>query len=325
MKKKLNLNSILQINGIGIIIVYIAVFIVLGILCPSFFTLTNVMIGIRQAVFIAICGFAMTFVISMGGIDLSVGSIAGFSALMVAALITNGMNVPLAIVLTILAGAVIGIVNGLLVTKMHIAYFIATLGTSEMLRGLIYVYTKGVPIYGVRDPKITWLGQGYVGFMPVPIIITILLFALSYYLFYKTKMGRYAVSIGSNSEAAHLVGINVDRIKILVMMYSGILCAIAGIILCARNEAATPEAGSSYVNNAIAATVIAGTSMSGGKGNMIGTVFGAVLMTTISNGLSMLNVSTYWHQVVIGAFILFAVAFDYFATSRERSKDTLKG
>lgn len=324
MKKKLRLNNILKINGIGIVIVYIAVFVALGILCPTFFTLTNILIGIRQAVFVAICSFAMTFVISMGGIDLSVGSIAGFCAMMAATMITKGVNVPLTILATILMGAFIGAVNGLLVTKLHIAYFIATLGVSEVLRGLIYVYTKGVPIYGVRDPQITWLGQGYVGVMPVPIILTALLFCLSYYLFYKTKLGRYAVSIGSNEEAAHLVGINVDRTKIMVMMYSGILCAIAGIILCARNEAATPEAGSSYVNNAIAATVIAGTSMSGGKGNMTGAVFGAVLMTTISNGLSMLNVSTYWHQVVIGAFILFAVAFDYFATTRDSRKDSLK-
>lgn len=209
MKKKISLDSILSINGIGIVIVYIALFVILGIACPRFFTVGNIMISIRQAVFIAICGFAMTFVISMGGIDLSVGSVAGFSAMLVATLITSGMNVPLAIVITIAAGALIGIINGLLVTKLHIAYFIATLGTSEMLRGLIYVRTKGVPIYGVRDPIMSVIGQGYVGFMPVPILITAVIFLICYYLFYRTKLGRYAVSIGSNEEAAHLVGIHV--------------------------------------------------------------------------------------------------------------------
>ena len=318
MKKKFSFDSILSINGIGIVIVYIALFIILAIACPNFFTLGNIMISIRQAVFIAICGFAMTFVISMGGIDLSVGSVAGFSAMLIATMLTSGVNVFIAIIVTMIVGAVIGAFNGFLVTKLHIAYFIATLGVSEILRGLIYVRTKGVPIYGVRDKVMSFVGQGYIGFLPVPILITALIFGLCYYLFYRTKLGRYAVSIGSNGEAAHLVGINVDKIKIIVMMFSGILCSIAGIILCARNEAATPEAGSNYVNNAIAATVIAGTSMSGGKGNMIGTVFGAILMATISNGLSMLNVSTYWHQVVIGAFILFAVAFDYFATTRDK-------
>lgn len=314
MKIKSARFRMLSVNGIGIVIIYAVVFLLLGVACPNFLTLSNIMINIRQSVFICLCGFAMTFVISMGGIDLSVGSIAGISAMLVAIFISKGMNIYLAILVVVLIGGGIGAVNGLLVTKLHIAYFLATLGVSEVLRGLIYVYTKGVPIYGLRYKEFTWFGQGYISVVPVPIIITLLLLGLSCYLFYKTKMGRYAVSIGSNAEAAKLVGIHVDRVKILVMSYAGALCAIAGIILCARNEAAIPEAGSSYVNDSIAATVIAGTSMSGGKGNMVGTVFGAILMSTISSGMSMLNISSYWHQVVIGGFILFAVAFDYFAT-----------
>ena len=131
MKKKFSFDSILSINGIGIVIVYIALFIILAIACPNFFTLGNIMISIRQAVFIAICGFAMTFVISMGGIDLSVGSVAGFCAMLIATMLTSGVNVFLAIIVTMLVGAVIGAFNGFLVTKLHIAYFIATLGVSE--------------------------------------------------------------------------------------------------------------------------------------------------------------------------------------------------
>ena len=145
--------------------------------------------------------------------------------------------------------------------------------------------------------------------IPVPIILTVIIFGISAYLFYKTKFGRYTVSIGSNEEAAKLVGINVDKIKILVFVLSGVFCAIAGIILASRSEAA-------YEMDAIAATVIGGTSMSGGKGNMFGTALGAILMATIKNGLSLLNVNTFWHQVVIGLFILFAVALDGFAAKK---------
>lgn len=319
MKIKERASKILGISGIGIVFIYLLVFIFLAVMVPGFLTVSNILVNIRQSVFICLCSFAMTFVISMGGIDLSVGSVAGFSAMLTAIFIKGGMNIYLAIVLVLVIGLLLGAINGILVTKLHIAYFLATLGTSEILRGLIYVYTKGVPIYGMKFKELTWFGQGYVGIIPVPILITALALLISSYLFYKTKFGRYTVSIGSNEDAARLVGIHVDKTKIMVMAYAGMLCALAGIILVARNEAAIPEAGSSYVNDAIAATVIAGTSMSGGKGNMIGSIFGAVLMSTISSGMSMLNISSYWHQVVIGIFIILAVAFDYFATKSAES------
>jgi ribose transport system permease protein len=278
MKNNKVLNRIMNVDGIGIIFVYLAVFITLSIACPNFLKFSNIMVGIRQAVYTAIVGFAMTFVIILG--------------------------------------ALVGLINGILVTKLRMAYFIATLGTMSALRGLIYVYTKGIPLYGLKYPEIQFFGQGYIGPIPVPIIITLLILGISCYLFYKTKFGRYTVSIGSNEEAAKLVGINVDKIKILVFVLSGVFCAIAGIILASRSEAAIPTAGNAYEMDAIAATVIGGTSMSGGKGNMFGTALGAILMATIKNGLSLLNVNTFWHQVVIGLFILFAVALDGFATKK---------
>ncbi len=308
--------KIVNIDGIGIIFVYLAVFISLSIACPNFLKFSNIMVGIRQAVYTAIVGFAMTFVISLGGIDLSVGSTVGISGMVLAAMILGGQNIYLAILVVLLLGALIGLVNGILVTKLGMAYFIATLGTMSILRGMIYVYTKGIPLYGLKYPEIQFFGQGYIGPVPVPIILTLLLLAVSCYLFYKTRFGRYTVSIGSNEDAARLVGIHVDKIKILVFVLSGVFCAVAGIILASRSEAAVPTAGNAYEMDAIAATVIGGTSMSGGKGNMLGTALGAILMATIKNGLSLLNVNTFWHQVVIGLFILFAVALDGFATKR---------
>ena len=308
--------KIVNIDGIGIIFVYLAVFISLSIACPNFLKFSNIMVGIRQAVYTAIVGFAMTFVISLGGIDLSVGSTVGISGMVLAAMILGGQNIYLAILVVLLLGALIGLVNGILVTKLGMAYFIATLGTMSILRGMIYVYTKGIPLYGLKYPEIQFFGQGYIGPVPVPIILTLLLLAVSCYLFYKTRFGRYTVSIGSNEDAARLVGIHVDKIKILVFVLSGVFCAVAGIILASRSEAAVPTAGNAYEMDAIAATVIGGTSMSGGKGNMLGTALGAILMATIKNGLSLLNVNTFWHQVVVGLFILFAVALDGFATKR---------
>ena len=303
MKSKA-LKNVLNVNGVGIIGMYLVVFIGLSIACPNFLKFSNIMIGIRQAVYTAIVAFAMTFVISLGGIDLSVGSTVGISGMVLAAMILGGYNIYLAIGVVILLGAFIGLVNGLLVTKLRIAYFIATLGTMSILRGLIYVYTKGIPLYGLKYPEIQFVGQGYIGVIPFPIILTLIILLVCYYLFYKTKFGRYTVSIGSN------------KIKILVFMLSGVLCAIVGVILASRSEAAVPEAGNAYEMDAIAATVIGGTSMSGGKGNMVGTAFGAILMATIKNGLSLLNVNTFWHQVVIGIFILFAVALDGYASTR---------
>ena len=163
------------------------------------------------------------------------------------------------------------------------------------------------------------LGAG-AGVVPLPVVIAIVVIALSYYLFNKTRYGRYTVSIGSNEDAARLVGIRTDLIKILTYIYSGILCALAGIILCARSEAAVPDAGNAYEMDAIAACVIGGTSMSGGHGSIIGTMFGAILMSTITNGLSMLNVNTFWHQVVIGLFIIAAVSFDGFTSAKRKEK-----
>ena len=211
MDNKDILKKIKNIDGIGIIFVYIAVFAALSIACPNFLKFSNIMVGIRQAVYTAIVGFAMTFVISMGGIDLSVGSTVGIAGMILAAMILNGQNIYLAILVVILVGALIGFVNGILVTKLRMAYFIATLGTMSILRGLIYVYTEGIPLYGLKYPEIKVWGQGYIGMIPVPIILTIIIFAVSAYLFYKTKFGRYTVSIGSNEEAAKLVGINVDK------------------------------------------------------------------------------------------------------------------
>ena len=293
-----------------------ALIFIVGCVNPDFWQPTSILNCFNDSVVFTLLAVGSAFVILTGEIDVSVGATLGMSAAVGATLLRDGTNWMAAILAALAIGAVIGFVNGLGVSVLQIPSLIFTLGVNGVVRGLIYVYTKGIPLYGLKYPEIQFVGQGYIGVVPFPIILTLIILLVCYYLFYKTKFGRYTVSIGSNEDAAKLVGINVDKIKILVFMLSGVLCAIVGVILASRSEAAVPEAGNAYEMDAIAATVIGGTSMSGGKGNMVGTAFGAILMATIKNGLSLLNVNTFWHQVVIGIFILFAVALDGYASNR---------
>lgn len=313
---KLTLKKILNINGIGAIIAFIVLFVVLSITADNFFQLSNIVNIIKQSVFVAIIGIGMTFVIAMSDIDLSVGSTLGVCGVVVAALITAGVNVYVSVLISILVGAFIGLVNGLLVTKLSIPPFIVTLGTMSILRGAIMVYTGGIPIYGLRVPAFQFFAQGSIGPIPFMIIILAVLVAVFYYVLYHTKFGRHVISIGSNKDAASLVGINTNKIKIIVYVIVGVLCAIAGVLLTSRSEAAVSGAGSSYEMDVIAATVIGGTSLSGGKGNLGGTIVGAILMTMVRNGLNLLGISSLWHQVVIGIFILIAVGFDAVSSKR---------
>lgn len=314
--KKLNYRGVLSHPGIGVLVAYIVLFSFLSFASTNFFTLDNVVIVLRQAVWVAVMAIGMTFVIGMGGIDLSVGAILGISGVAVAALIQGGVNIFLAILVTLAFGAFIGAVNGTLITYFRLAPFIATLGTMSVLRGLIMVYTQGIPIYGLRYPEFQYLAQGFIWFIPVPVVVAVVLVAIFSFILYRTRLGRYTLSIGSNAIAARLAGININRVKMIVYSMTGLLCAAAGIFMASRSEAAVPDAGLGLELDVIAATVIGGTSMTGGRANLIGTIIGAVLMTTIRNGLNLLGVSPLWHQVVIGGFIVFAVAISSMSTSK---------
>ena len=299
-----------SINGMGVVVAYVVLCTFLGLATRNFFTVGNFMTIIRQAVWVGVMGIGMTFVIATGGIDLSVGSTLGFCGLMTAIFLTGGMNVLLALLLVILIGAAIGIVNGVLIAKIGIPAFIATLGTMSILRGAVYVYTKGIPIFGIKDYLFRFLAQGYIGFVPFPIILMVIFLAVFCFILYYTKFGRYVLAIGSNEEGARLVGINIDKIKISVYVITGALCAVAGILFTSRSEAATATAGSGYEMDVIASVVIGGTSMRGGKANLPATILGAVFMATIRNGLNMMGINTLWNDVVLGSVILLAVVMD---------------
>ena len=285
----------------------------LSIATNSFLSTGNILVVLRQAVWVGIISIGMTFIISTGEIDLSCGSLIGISGMVAAACIKNyGFPVIVAILAALATGLVVGLINGFFVAHLKIASFIATLAMSQILRGLIYVYT-GVPIFGIDNALFRTIAQGYLGIIPLPIIYLAILTAIAWYLMYRTRFGRHVLSVGSNLEASKLVGINVEKIKMATYIMMGLLASISGILLTSRSEAAIVEAGSGYETDAIAAVVIAGTSMAGGSANLLGCILGAVLMTTIRNGLNLLKVDSSWTQVVIGLVILGALVFDKFS------------
>lgn len=294
----------------GIVIALIVLIAALGFASPRFLSLGNLTDITRQAVFVAIIAFGATLVIAMRGIDLSVGSTLALTGLIAADLMNRGFNPYMAVGASLAAGALIGVVNGVLVAKVKIADFIVTMAMMVMTRGLIMVYTEGIPVTGLSNPTFQVFGQGFVWLVPMPVLITILTFSAIYFLLYQTRFGRYTLSIGSNPEAARLVGIRIDRIKIAVYALTGFLAALSGVLLTSRLEAAMPEAGEGYELDVIAAVVMGGTSLAGGKASLLGTAAGAILMAVVRNGLNILNVNTFWHQVVIGAIILMAVCVD---------------
>jgi ribose transport system permease protein len=305
-------------RGGGIIIAFVALCVVLTIASPKFLSTENLMIVARQTVFVMIIGFAMTFVVAMGGIDLSVGATLALTGAVAARLMLDGTNVFVAMLVALLLGTFIGAINGFLIAKIGMTDFIATLGVMSILRGIIMVFTHGVPFFGLQIETFQWFAQGFFGPVPVPVVITALLFILCAFVLAKTRIGRYVLAIGSNQDAARLVGIDIPRVKIMIYAFCGLFAAIAGILLTSRLEAAMPEAGTGMELDVIAATVIGGTSLAGGRGNLFGTVVGAMVMGVVRNGLNLLSINVFWHQVVIGSIILIAVGIDRLSQQQMR-------
>lgn len=289
----------------------LAIIVVVTALEPGFLSLNNIFNVLRQVSINALIAFGMTFVILTGGIDLSVGSILALSSAFVAGMMVDGQHAVMAIALGLIAGAVLGAFNGAVITYGKVAPFIATLATMTIYRGLTLVYTDGRPITGLGDS--TWfemLGRGYFWIIPVPAVTMLIAFGILYFILKKTTFGRHTYAIGGNEEAAKLMGIGVNKVKVMIYSLSGMLAALAGIILTSRLNSAQPTAGTSYELDAIAAVVLGGTSLAGGRGWIVGTLIGALIIGTLNNGLNLLGVSSFFQLVVKGAVILFAVLLD---------------
>lgn len=308
MKNK-QLSNILRTLGpfIGLLLIVI----IISLLNPGFLSLTNLFNLFRQVSINALIAFGMTYVILTGGIDLSVGSTLALSSAVGASLMAAGVDPMLATLVGLLTGAVLGAMNGVFIAKGKVAPFIATLATMTIYRGLTLVLTDGRPVTGLGDSAAFELfGRGYFFGVPIPAITMLSAFIILYLILKKTTFGRRVYAVGGNEEAALLSGIKVDRVKIYVYSLTGFLAATAGMILTSRLNSAQPTAGTMYELDAIAAVVLGGTSLTGGRGWIVGTLIGALIIGVIDNGLNLLGVSSFYQQVVKGSVILLAVLLD---------------
>lgn len=309
-----------QLTKLQSLIALFVLCVVIAILSDKFLTVANGWNVLRQ-ISVNICiSVGMTLVVLTGGIDLSVGSILALSGAITAGLLKNGIELPDqnlfigftlfgAILAGLMKGAALGWFNGWAITKFKVPPFVATLAMLTIARGATMLYTKGFPINNLGS-SFDYIGTGWFLGVPVPVWISLVVVLLAVFITTKTALGRYIYAIGGNENAARLSGINIKRIKIIVYSISGALAALGGLMVTARLDSAQPNAGTSYELDAIAAVVIGGTSLSGGKGSIWGTVLGAVIIGVLNNGLVLLNVSPFWQQVVKGAVILLAVIID---------------
>jgi len=302
----------------GIIIAFFVLCVILSSLSHYFLTLNNILNVVRQTSINGILALGMTMVVLTRGIDLSVGSVLALSGIVTASLVTgiHAQNLWIAAAAGLGVGAACGLVNGLLVAKVAIPPFVATLGMLSIGRGLTLIYSGGMPIADLSRTFL-WIGQGDVFGIPVPIFFFLGVFILLWIVLNKTTFGRYVYAVGGNEKSARTAGIGTKKIIVSVYVISGLLAALGGLILTARTTSGLPQAGQSYELDAIAAVVIGGTSLAGGVGTIQGTLFGALIIGVINNGLNLLGVSSFYQQVVKGCIIIGAVMLDTARQSRE--------
>jgi len=289
----------------------IVLFIFLALASPHFLEVKNLMNIARQSAINSLVSVGMLMAILSAGIDLSVGSVLALSTVVTGILVVKlGINPIIGVIIGLGVGAILGMINGLMLTKLHLPHpFISTLGMSNIARGLALILTNASPISGF-PPGIQYLGSAFVGPVPVSFILVIIVYIMFHIFLTRTPTGRYIYAVGGNKEAARLSGINVDKTLIIVYTLSGLMAAMAGLILTGRVNAAYPLAGLGYDQDAIAAVIIGGASFMGGVGTVWGTLIGAMIMAVLRNGLNLLGVSAEWQTVAIGAVIIGAVYVD---------------
>ncbi len=304
------------LSDYGIMFVFFAFCAILAIASPNFLRPKNLVNVLRQTSINGLLSIGMTFVILTGGIDLSVGSVLAFGGVVGASLVSSAFRggvvhpVWMAIVVTMVVCGFLGSFTGLIIARWRIPPFVASLGMLSIARGLTFIYTDGMPIPDI-DPRFLFIGQGEIfGFIPFPVAIFAVVFAIAWVTLYKTRFGRYVYAVGGNEKSAKVSGINTRLIIFSAYVITAILSGIGGLILTARTTAGLSQAGTGYELDAIAAVVIGGTSLSGGQGDLVGTLFGALIIGIINNGLDLLGVSSYFQQVIKGAIIIGAVFLD---------------
>jgi ribose transport system permease protein len=304
------LGRTVRIKESGIILAILLMGAFIAVENANFLTPYNIQVVARQVSFIAVVAAGQTLVLLLGGIDLSVGAIAGLSAILGAMMMTGGGLDPfLAMALAVVVGFLCGLVNGVMIAGLGLNAFIVTLATGEVYAGAILVITKGYAITGI--PKVFQvIGQGTIGGLPIPVAIMLVIYLVLGWVAGNTPFGRNVFAIGGNRDAARFSGLRVERVEALVYGLSGAAAALAGMMFVSRMNAGQPTIGASWLMPSITAAIIGGTSLSGGVGTMFGTLLGATFMAILANGIVLMNVSSYWERVIIGFFVIVAVIVD---------------
>lgn len=306
-----NKNIIQYLQDYGSFIALIFLVIVIGAISPDFRTVNNFLSLLRQSAINGLIAFGMTCVILTGGIDLSVGSVLALTSIVCAHTIKIGLPAPLSMLIALIFGIILGTISGLMVTKSRLQPFIATLITMTGYRGLTMILSGGKPISRLgNNLLLNQIGKGSFLGIPIPVWILIIFFAIFLFVLKKTVLGRQIYATGSNAKAAELAGININNIKLIVYAVSGFMASLSGLILVSRLGSAQPTLGSGYELDAIAAVALGGTSMTGGRGKITGTLIGILIIAVLNNGLNIIGVSSYYQDVVKALVIFLAVISD---------------
>lgn len=299
-----------QLKDKAIWVVFVILFIGFSFANERFLTISNIVTIARQVSMFGIAAVGMTFVILIAGIDLSTGSIITIVNVVCAYLMVNrGFSMTAAVLFSLVLSTLIGTLNGFMVSTIGIPAIIATFATQTIFEGAAYLLSGGTPIYGF-DERFKIIGQGYLGFIPVPVIIMICSLAAGSFILNKTYFGRYFYAVGGNEEASRLSGIRVGAIKYLIYSLSGFFAGLAGIVMLSRTNSAQPTAGKGYEFNVITCVVLGGVSVAGGYGKISNVIAGVLIIGILTNGMVLLNVSSYMQLVIKGIVLAFAVGFD---------------
>ncbi len=305
------------IKQYGIWLVLAGVLIVFSLMSSKFLTGSNIITICRQVAMMGVCSVGMTFVLLTGGIDLSIGSsVTLFNILCAFMMVRMEVHPVLSVILCLLLSTIFGLLQGLLITYIHIPPLIATLAFQNILKGVAYIICQGLPINNFPS----WfkvLGQGYIGFLPVPVLIMIIVFVVGAIVLYKLYFGRYLYALGGNEEAAKLSGIKVNLIKTAVYAVNGFFAGIAGAIFLSRLNSGSPTTGEGFEFDVITAIVVGGVSVSGGSGKISGAIAGVLIIGMLNNGLILVGVSDYWQWIIKGLVLLIAVGIDCLSKNRK--------
>ena len=316
-----NLKKLMKIKESGVLLILIVIMLIPGIISENFFSAYNIIILFRSLAFLGLVALGESIVILTGEIDLSVGSVAGFSGIITGFALSH-WNMPpvMAFSVGIIIGILCGFINGTIISKLKVSSLVVTLGTMGVFEGLTLVLTKGTAVMGLPESFFV-LGQGKLFGLPLPIFILLGLFIILSFILKKTKIGMKLYSVGSNSEAAEIIGLKVNRIKTLAFIISSLFASIAGIIMVSRLGTAQPTIGAEWLMPSVAAVVIGGTALTGGEGTPFGTLIGATIMVVIENCIVIMGISPYWQKAVSGLVVVFAISLDAMRKiMRERSK-----